>query len=139
LSYLTIVLLLAELLRLFRSCVEAVTVAVLINSPDEAVTLTTMLMLEAPPLARLPTSTVTVPLLPTAGAAIVPCVVDALVNTVPGGSASDTVTRVAVAGPPLLTVSTYVIVKPGETFVGADNAIPRSADVDPPPPPETTL
>ena len=41
--------------------------------------------------------------------------------------------------PPFVTVIEYVSVPPSETLAGADSVIPTSADVEPPPPPATTL
>jgi hypothetical protein len=70
---LTVVFLVAELLLLFKSWVVALTVALSVSTvPDGAVTVTTTLMVAVAPFARLPRFTVTVPLLPTAGAVTVP-------------------------------------------------------------------
>lgn len=69
----TLVLCVAELFSLSRSCVVEVTIAVLLSTvPDSAVTVTTTVMVAVAPFARLPRFTVTVPLLPTAGAVTAP-------------------------------------------------------------------
>jgi hypothetical protein len=70
---LTVVFCVAELFPLSRSCVVALTIAVLLSTvPDSAVTVTTTLMVAVAPFARLPRFTITVPLLPTAGAVTAP-------------------------------------------------------------------
>ena len=118
----------------------AVTVAVSISTvPAAAVTVATMLTVALAPFAKLPRSTVTVPLLPTGGVTTNPWLAAALANTVPTGRASETTMPVAVTLPALATVMEYVRVPPGDTLEGAESVILRSADVEPPPPPETTL
>src|SRR5689334_6015391 len=72
-DYLTLVFWVAELLFGVISCVVAVTFAVSLSVvPAAAATVTPILMVAVAPLARVPRSIVTVPLVPTGGDVTVP-------------------------------------------------------------------
>jgi hypothetical protein len=89
----------------FGSEVFEVTVAVsVIVLPEEALTLTTRVILKVVPLAMVPTVQVTVPVPPTGGAVQLPVLGVTLTKVVPVGVASVTLTACAVSGPLFLAV-----------------------------------
>ena len=125
---LTVVFCVAELLLPFKSCVVVVTVAVSVSTvPGLAITVTTTLMVARAMAGRFPRFTLTVPLLPMAGAVTIPWLDEALAKTVPAGVALDTRTPVAVLALAFLTSMEYVSVPPDRVRFGADSKIPTSA------------
>ena len=89
-----------ELFLVLGSEVVEVTVAVsVIVLPDDALTLTTRVILKVTPLAMVPTVQVTVPVPPTGGAVQLPVFGVTLTKVVPVGVTSVTETACAVSGP----------------------------------------
>ena len=101
----TVVVVLPVLLVVLGSGVAELAVAVLVSLPAVAVTLTTIVILANEGDRRLPSDTVTVPLVPTGGTDEQnPWVVVQETNVVPGGNGSVTVVEPVASGPSLLTV-----------------------------------
>jgi hypothetical protein len=124
----TVVFCVTELLLPFKSCVVAVTVAVSVSTvPGFAITLTATLMVARALAGRFPRFTLTVPLLPMAGAVTVPWLDEALAKTLPAGVAFETATPVAVIALAFLTSMEYVTVPPDGVRFGADSIRPTSA------------